>query len=178
MTTTKKVCRRATSLIVKKWRGLLSIAFAVTAVSVLGAATSGGTPTFSVTVWRGETAYVPIPKGAEFATLSLTQFAPYFDGVSIGVAYCDDVVYATQPDGKDTKSRPDVVRSDSGVKRARKPTFCIVTAAPNAKPGRKSFWPLEVTVLDRELPKPSKRRYCLDLWQHRWAIDRHFKHNF
>lgn len=175
MTTTKKVCRRATSLIVKKWRGLLSIAFAVTAVSALGAATSGGTPTFSVTVWRGETAYVPIPKGAEFATLSLTQFAPYFDGVSIGVAYCDDVVYATQPDGKDTKSRPDVVRSDSGVKRARKPTFCIVTAAPNAKPGRKSFWPLEVTVLDRELPKPSKRRYCLDLWQHPWAIARHFK---
>ena len=56
--------RISMSMIVKMWRRLLATVFVVMAAAAAGMETSGGTPTFSVTVWRGETAYVPIPKGA------------------------------------------------------------------------------------------------------------------
>ena len=128
---------------------------------------------FSVAVWRGETAYVAVPDGVEIA--SGTCAAAGGDGVSVSYGWYDDVPYETKPGGVGMRSRPDVLREwVPGRDGGRRPTVCIVRVSPDAKPGVRSFPPLEVNVLDRVLPPPSGRGYHLDLWQHPWAVARYF----
>jgi hypothetical protein len=137
-------------------------------------AQAGGTPTFSVTVWRGETAYVEIPADAGHVMLEKTIYP--LDGVSLSIYCFDDVAYETAPGGKGMRSRPDVLRKlhPGSGKGLESPAICRVSAAPDAKPGRRVFGRLEVTVVDRALPPPAKWKYSLDLWQHPWAVARYF----
>lgn len=137
-------------------------------------AQASGTSAFSVTVWRGETAYVEIPAGVEYAMLEQTKCPR--DGVSLSVCCFDGVAYETAPGGKGMRSRPDVMRKlppESGM-GLKAPAVCCVSAAPDATPGRRLFGQLEVTVVDRVLPPPAKWKYSLDLWQHPWAVARYF----
>ena len=119
-------------------------------------------------VWRGETAYIDIPAGVSEAMLP--QNGATQGGVSIRLARYEDVSYEMQPDGVDMRTRPDVYREDAG----RPPSVARITAAPDAKPGRYAFGPLELTVVDRVLPPAKEWKYFLDLWQHPWAVARYF----
>jgi hypothetical protein len=95
--------------------------------------------------------------------------------VEIHLAYYDDVAYETKPGGVDMRVRPDVYREIApGQTGAKAPTVCRITASADAKPGKRSFGPMSVEVVDRVLPPAKDWKYFLDLWQHPWAVSRYF----
>jgi len=118
------------------------------------------------TVWRGETAYVDLPR-----RISGDIKPSVKDGVSASFGYYDEVVYETQTNGVGKQSRPDVYREAVGWKPL---TVCRIAASPDAKAGKYLFGPVEVTVIDRVLPPAKDWKYFLDLWQHPWAVARYY----
>ena len=147
---------------------LLMVAIAALFVSLCHAAGMS-----AASVWRGETAYVNIPEGSADALMPFNGASK--DGVEIHLAYYDDVAYEMQPGGVDMRTRPDVYREIApGKTGAKKPTLCRITASADAKPGKKTFGPMDITVVDRVLPPAKDWNYFLDLWQHPWAVSRYF----
>ena len=166
---------------------------ALAAVSLV--AICGGAE-LSVRVWRGETAYVDVP--ADSAQVMLPQNGVARGSVEIRLAYYDEVAYETKTDkGMVVNKRPDVYReipvgscsfavdgragsplpaetAVAGRPPYHAPTVCKISAASDAKPGKYTFRPLEVTVIDRVLPPAKDWKYFLDLWQHPWAVARYF----
>ena len=142
-------------------------------IIVLAAAAFASVMSFAASVWRGETAYVNIPERSAQALLPLNGTSQ--DGVEIHLAYYDDVAYETKPGGVDMRVRPDVYREIApGQTGAKAPTVCRITASADAKPGKRSFGPMSVEVVDRVLPPAKDWKYFLDLWQHPWAVSRYF----
>ena len=140
---------------------------------VLAAAALSSLISSAAAVWRGETAYVNIPERSAQALLPLNGTSQ--DGVEIHLAYYDDVAYETKPGGVDMRVRPDVYREIApGQTGAKAPTVCRITASADAKPGKRSFGPMSVEVVDRVLPPAKDWKYFLDLWQHPWAVSRYF----
>ena len=151
-------------------KALMSAAVAGMALVCVGAE-------MSARIWRGETAYVDVP--AEVGGTMLPQNGAAQGGVDIRLAYYEEVAYETNTDnGMVVNKRPDVYREipvGSRVPRDRNlPTVCKITAGADAKPGKYTFGPLEVTVIDRVLPPAKEWKYFLDLWQHPWAVARFF----
>ena len=151
-------------------------AFCSLAVAMSALAAVAG-EAFKTAVWRGETAYVNLPQGLDVSRLPAQGKA----GLTLTFGYYDDVAYEMAPGGKDMRSRPDVWRECAKPEAAgaegvapKPPTVCKIVAADDAKPGRHSFGPLEVTVIDRVLPPAKEWKYFLDLWQHPWAVSRYF----
>ena len=139
---------------------------------------------WNAAVWRGETAYVDVPSSAVAKMLGVDGAKA--DGVSVSLAYYDDVAYEMKPNGVDMRTRPDVMRTLEGATlcdngdvvapggKKVEHAVCKVVAAASAKPGVRKFGPLSVTVVDRVLPPAKEWRYFLDLWQHPWAVSRYF----
>ena len=140
-----------------------TLLFALAALPLLAAAPAR----VPCTVWRGETTYCAL--NAEQDALKVEGGER--GGVTVTPGSFAAVAYETAPGGP-RATRPDVWREGDGG--AAGPTVCRVAAAPDARPGRYSFGPLEVTVVDRVLPPPEEWRYFLDLWQHPWAVARFF----
>ena len=172
---------------------VLCMVASVCAASVFAAVGSGGE--MSARVWRGETAYVDVPAVA--AQAILPQNGASQGGVEIRLAYYDEVAYETKTDnGMVVNKRSDVYREIGGIAArgddgragsplpadaavagrppCHVPTVCKITAAADAKPGKYTFGPLEVTVIDRVLPPAKEWKYFFDLWQHPWAVSRFF----
>ena len=159
-------------------------------LTVVGLAVVCGGTEMSARVWRGETAHVDVP--ADTAQAMLPQNGAAQGGVVIRLAYYDEVAYETITDnGMVVNKRPDVYREipvgvrtcatdgrvangGSRTPRPTVPTVCKVIASADAKPGKYTFGPLEVTVIDRVLPPAREWKYFLDLWQHPWAVARFF----
>ena len=148
---------------------------------------------FTASVWRGETAYVEIPKALQDKAAALSARRAE-DGVSLALLRFDAVKYDLMSElkknakGRDYReilgktSVPDVCR-EWKPGDAAKPTMIKVVASPDAKPGKRVF-ELEpsgengdlftLTVIDRVLPPAKDWKYFLDLWQHPWAVSRYF----
>lgn len=152
----------------------------VSVAAVVFAAVCGGAE-MSARVWRGETAYVDVP--AEVGGAMLPQNGAAQGGVEIRLAYYAEVAYEKAPGGVDMRRRPDVYRelpagrlpsADEARGDTRTPAVCKITVVSDANPGKYTFGPLEVTVIDRVLPPAKEWKYFLDLWQHPWAVARYF----
>ena len=139
--------------------------------------------TFGASVWRGETAYVAIPEAFQDKAATLAERRKGED-LSLTLLRFDEVKYDLTEKYKDgegkTKAKivgkgsvPDVCREWKKGDRA-KPTMIKVAAAADAKPGKHTFGPFELTVIDRVLPPAKEWKYFLDLWQHPWAVSRYF----
>lgn len=128
----------------------------------------------TVTLWRGETAYVDLKGESEKPDVARCEKG----GVSVAPGYFEDVAYEMKPGGVDMRTRPDVWRelgvSAKGIGDRVRPTACRITAAADVKPGVYDFGSLKVKVLDRVLPPAREWKYFLDLWQHPWAVARYF----
>ena len=137
-------------------------------------------PTFTVSVWRGETAYAQIPGkfAGEMLQVEGIDDGMEQSGVGVELYGLNMVCYDTTPGGSFLNARRDVLRPMAHAKTKEDgycympPAFCRVVAAPDAKPGERQFGPLVVRVVDRALPPPKDWKYFLDLWQHPWAVAR------
>lgn len=139
---------------------------------------------FTASVWRGETAYVEIPKALQDKAVALSAQRAG-NGVSLTLLRFDEVKYDLMSElkknakGRDYReilgktSVPDVCR-EWKPGDAAKPTMIKVVASPDAKPGKYDLGPLELKVIDRVLPPAKDWKYFLDLWQHPWAVSRYF----
>ena len=148
---------------------------AVAAVVVAGGAGSVFAAEFKAAVWRGETAYVEIPKELQDKVSDIGDKSVGGD-VSLELISVDEVKYdLVNPVQQNVVigkgSVPDVCRP---WKKGEKPSFVKVVAKPDAKPGRRTFGKFELTVMDRVLPPAKDWKYFLDLWQHPWAVSRYF----
>ena len=136
---------------------------------------------FEAAVWRGETAYVEIPKELQDKVSDIGNKSAGGD-VSLELISVDEVKYdLVNPVQKNViigkGSVPDVCRP---WKKGEKPSFVKVAATPDAKPGKRTVnlgdaGEFELTVVDRVLPPAKDWKYFLDLWQHPWAVSRYFK---
>ena len=139
---------------------------------------------FTASVWRGETAYVEIPKALQEKAAALSARRAE-DGVSLALLRFDAVKYDLMSElkknakGRDYReilgktSVPDVCR-EWKPGDAAKPTMIKVVASPDAKPGKRDLGLIELKVIDRVLPPAKDWKYFLDLWQHPWAVSRYF----
>ena len=142
-------------------------------------------PTFTATVWRGETAYVQVPdnlvgelEAEEDDDRGLTN---RIDGVALKLLDVRAIPYTTRLHGAQLGFRYDWVGEPCHctfggpcLAATRRSALCQIDAAVTAKPGTYAVGPLEVRVLDRVLPPPAEWHYYLDLWQHPWATARYF----
>ena len=145
---------------------------AALAASLAGIAFAYEGPTFSATVWRGETAYIRVPDNLAGEML---PYGKPEGAVKVSFAYCDDVPYAPNVGGETRHARKDVLREiEPGAAARRAPTFCRVAVDESAKSGDYEFGPMKLRVIDRVLPQPKDWKYFLDLWQHPWAVARYF----
>ena len=136
---------------------------------------------FEAAVWRGETAYVEIPKELQAKVWSVSENSARGD-VSLELISVDEVKYdLINPIEKNViigkGSVPDVCRP---WKKGEKPALVKVVAKPDAKPGKRIFdfgeaGKFELRVVNRVLPPAKDWKYFLDLWQHPWAVSRYFK---
>ena len=139
---------------------------------------------FTASVWRGETAYVEIPKALQDKAGALSAQRAG-NGVSLTLLRFDEVKYDLMSElkknakGRDYReilgktSVPDVCR-EWKPGDAAKPTMIKVVASPDAKPGKRDLGLIELKVIDRVLPPAKDWKYFLDLWQHPWAVSRYF----
>ena len=136
---------------------------------------------FTACVWRGETAYVAIPEASQ-AKAELLAGHESDDGVALTLLAFDEVKYDLSDLKKNKEGKwyreitgktsvPDVCRP---WKKGDKATMVKVVAKPDAKPGKRTYGNLELTVVDRVLPPAKDWKYFLDLWQHPWAVSRYF----
>ena len=168
--TTKSICRHHS-------RQMLLVAGIVACVFANAAE-------FGASVWRGETAYVEIPKAFQDKAAALSAQRAG-NGVSLTLLRFDEVKYDRMSElkknekGRDYReilgktSVPDVCR-EWKPGDAAKPTIVKVIASSDAKPGKYDLGPLELKVIDRVLPPAKDWKYFLDLWQHPWAVSRYF----
>ena len=162
-------------------------------VATVAAGVFANAAEFGASVWRGETAYVEIPKALQDKAVALSAQRAG-NGVSLTLLRFDEVKYDLMSElkknakGRDYReilgktSVPDVCR-EWKPGDAAKPTMIKVVASPDAKPGKRVF-ELEpsgengdlftLTVIDRVLPPAKDWKYFLDLWQHPWAVSRYF----
>ena len=162
----------------------LAKACLVAAVVASAACAFANAAEFGASVWRGETAYVEIPKALQNKAVALSARRAE-DGVSLTLLRFDEVKYDLMSElkknakGRDYReilgktSVPDVCR-EWKPGDAAKPTMIKVVASPDAKPGKYDLGPLELKVIDRVLPPAKDWKYFLDLWQHPWAVSRYF----
>ncbi len=141
---------------------------------------------FSVSVWRGETAYVKIPERWQATASGLAGRRGA--GYSLSLLRFDDVKYDLTESYKDKKGKtrtkvtgkgavPDVCREWKPGDKGR-PTMLKIVVKPDAAPnvslvefGGGVFM---LDVVNRVLPPPGEWKYFLDLWQHPWAVSRYF----
>ena len=141
---------------------------------------------FSASLWRGETAYIDIPKDLQDEAPAIYGKATDED-VTLELLSVDEVKYdLVNPVQKNVVigkgSVPDVCRPwKKGEKK--NPSMIKVSVSTDAKPakrvfefaasdGKRSFF--ELNIIDRVLPPAKDWKYFLDLWQHPWAVSRYF----
>ena len=144
----------------------------VLAMLAAAVATTATAMTWEVAVWRGETTAVRVPG---FATNPVDGFTNPPEGVSVRFGSVRLTPWTDEPDwadGKELKQTYDRVVWGAAVEPG--PRMMEVTASRDAKPGRHVCGSTVIRVVDRELPPVREWKYFLDLWQHPWAVARHF----
>ena len=154
-----------------------SILASAAVVLAAAGALAAENPSFSAAVWRGETAYVDIPKALQDKATSLAKSNTESD-ISLTLLKFDEVKsdfisMIKKSEVVDHRGVHDICR-EWKPGDAAKPTMVKIVASPKAKPGEYTFGPLSLTVIDRVLPPAKDWKYFLDLWQHPWAVSRYF----
>ncbi|MGN0854086.1 MAG: DUF4091 domain-containing protein [Kiritimatiellia bacterium] len=125
-------------------------------------------PTFTVTAWRGETAYAPIPDQLAQEVKQIRAEG----AATVTLFGVDGVPYTSRIHGDHLAFRRDRVLALKATTKMP-PAICRVAVHADAQPGVYDLGPLQLRVIDRVLPPPAQWKYHLDLWQHPWAVARH-----
>ena len=137
-------------------------------------------PSFTVTAWRGETAYAVIPDNLALEVARSCSGTDAARGpaaaaiADIRLYSVEPTPYTEKPFGEQLSARLDRLADfpGSGRPAARAPAVCRVAVKADARPAVYDLGPLQVRVIDRVLPPPAEWKYYLDLWQHPWAAAR------
>ena len=118
---------------------------------------------FMVSAWRGETLSVLVP--------DYTELGDPPAGLEVRCGVLRPVRYRPSSAGMQISECYDVVdwRASSGGG----PRVAEIAVPRDAKPGIYRWGLMDIKVVDREMPPPSKWKYYLDLWQHPWAVARY-----
>ena len=151
------------------------------AVSLVAVFACDAAEKFEAAVWRGETAYVEIPKEFQNEVASICEQANS-DDVKLELLSFDEVKYDLSELKKNKKGRAyrEITGKASAAdvcrpwKKGETPSMVKIIARPNAKPGKRIIGNFELTIVDRVLPPAKDWKYFLDLWQHPWAVSRYF----
>ena len=137
---------------------------ALSLLSVIGMVCASDARTFSLKVWRGETAAALVPDFCELGELP--------KGIDLKFGTMKSVKYAPTPGSMQRLECYDRVKWNSYGDGLR---VVEVSVPANAKPGVYTCGMMSISVEDKFLPPPKEWKYYLDLWQHPWAVARYHK---
>ncbi len=154
----------------------LIIGFMATLSALLPVQADWNGTSFTVSAWKGETVYAPVPDRSAMAVAPVHGLSR--DGISLALGSLKPVPFATEIGGFFLSSRYDLLKMfPKGREPNRKQLDRLmvrVSVAADAKAGEHRFGPVTVRVVDRVLPPSREWKYFLDLWQHPWAVARFF----